>query len=801
MQCTFLNIKRSRFLTFLAVLVLFSLYAFPSLTHALTPIGKFESIDTNGIAKGWVVDPDSLATSIDVHFYLDAPAGTSGSRYIGKAHATVLRNDLVKTYRGNHGFLFPLPPIVRDGKPHKIYAYGIDTSGIGAQNLVISGSPRSTTLQSSISYLDNGVLKVGVEMGCGGVISVLKHNGTDLVNNFDCTGRQLQIAAYDGNATYDACGGCTGQWGWDPVQGGDRHNFGSPVLSKTVGTSTIYVKTQPYEWYPEKFGGGPGSPVLSDLIIEEWISLLPDNKNAIKVHYKVTYTGSEIRANAIQEFPSVHVNYGFDRAVSYTGSAPWTNDAVTILPNVGSGGSILLARENWESFVNTSDTGLTIFNPTQYPHYKGVYNPNVALTGPFGDAENYLRPDTPFSFYPGSVMEGNVYYIAGDYRAAREYIYQLQPTLSPTDTVPPYGWVDLPQSGTVTGTTTVSGWFFDNAEEVETVSILLDDTEIGTATYGLPRADIPRVFPGVTANSGFSYSLNTQAFTNGPHALSVEVVDNAGNKTRWKNIDLTFSNTTTTKPPPPPPPPLPAEVDTIVPSISITNPTNSASVSGTVTLSANATDNSKIESVYFLMDGAGVGSTFSEEPFSVEWNSTTASDGTHTFVAVAKDTAGNKSSASTSFTVNNAPVTTPTLSRGSQVNVTSSKVPVYFLPGTKFLRGYQTSQILGSVTDGPQTVSTVRYWKVDFSRGVDGWVDESKLVLALSTLPTLPNWAVPETTDLNSKPGRNLNTLTPASTIARAEPVEQVEVSNRRSTFDSLKTFLASVYEAVVRVF
>jgi len=52
----------------------------------------------------------------------------------------------------------------------------------------------------------------------GGSIVEVSLNGTNFVNEHD-TGREVQAAQYDGSAQYDNCAGCTGSFGWNPVQG------------------------------------------------------------------------------------------------------------------------------------------------------------------------------------------------------------------------------------------------------------------------------------------------------------------------------------------------------------------------------------------------------------------------------------------------------------------------------------------------------------------------------------------------------------------------------------------------------
>jgi hypothetical protein len=57
--------------------------------------------------------------------------------------------------------------------------------------------------------------------------------------------------------------------------------------------------------------------------------------------------------------------------------------------------------------------------------------------------------------------------------------------------------------------------------------------------------------------------------------------------------------------------------------------------------------------VQFSLDGVSLGAEDVSAPFSVNWDTTAASDGAHTLTAVARDAAGNTSSASVAVTVAN----------------------------------------------------------------------------------------------------------------------------------------------------
>jgi peptidoglycan/xylan/chitin deacetylase (PgdA/CDA1 family) len=100
-------------------------------------------------------------------------------------------------------------------------------------------------------------------------------------------------------------------------------------------------------------------------------------------------------------------------------------------------------------------------------------------------------------------------------------------------------------------------------------------------------------------------------------------------------------------------------VDTTAPSVSVTAPVDGATVSGTVTLSANASDNLAVDHVDFLVDGNVVG-TATSSPYSFGWNSATVADGSHIVSARAVDSAGNQTISTTvTVSVSNADTTAP----------------------------------------------------------------------------------------------------------------------------------------------
>ena len=113
-----------------------------------------------------------------------------------------------------------------------------------------------------------------------------------------------------------------------------------------------------------------------------------------------------------------------------------------------------------------------------------------------------------------------------------------------------------------------------------------------------------------------------------------------------------------------------APPDPTPPTVSMTAPASGATVSGTVTVSATASDNVGVASVQFELDGAGLGSRDTSAPFSISWNTATATTGTHTLRAVARDAAGNVTT-SAPVTVTVVDATAPVISGVAASGITS----------------------------------------------------------------------------------------------------------------------------------
>ncbi len=79
--------------------------------------------------------------------------------------------------------------------------------------------------------------------------------------------------------------------------------------------------------------------------------------------------------------------------------------------------------------------------------------------------------------------------------------------------------------------------------------------------------------------------------------------------------------------------------DETPPTVAFVTPASGALVSGSIVLSATASDNLGVAGVKFLLDGSPLGAEDTAAPYEVTWNTAGASNGEHVLTAVARDAA------------------------------------------------------------------------------------------------------------------------------------------------------------------
>jgi len=202
--------------------------------------------------------------------------------------------------------------------------------------------------------------------------------------------------------------------------------------------------------------------------------------------------------------------------------------------------------------------------------------------------------------------------IAGiGYNASGQRAFLMTPIPSPTVSI------TSPTSGAfIAGTVPVYASATD-ATGVAGVQFQVDGGNLGAEVVAAPYVTL----------------WNTTSYGSGTHLLSAVARDAAG-------VTGTAA-------------PVLVTVDNFPPSVAITAPASGAMVSGTITVSASATDNIGVVGVQFKVDDMYLGAELTTGPYAIRWNTASVSNGLHKLTAVARDAAGNTSTSAVTVHVTN----------------------------------------------------------------------------------------------------------------------------------------------------
>lgn len=275
-------------------------------------------------------------------------------------------------------------------------------------------APTKKEIEEQPLYLDNGIVRIGVDMTGGGSIFHFSESKTrrNLLNHAD-KGRFIQQSYYG-----EKDGSLWGSkpWNWNPVQGGGSSESGSSpakVLESKVSKNSIYIKSLPKHW-------ATGEDIV-DAIMEETISL---KGNLAHIVYTFRYNGTTVHPNRAQELPAVFVDYALPNLVFYKGEKPFTKDTLTsVIP--GWPNQPQRMDENWAAYVDDNQWGIGVYVPgttnmTTYRHNGDL------VPGEFGAACSYFAPIRKFSIKPEMIFTYDVYLSIDKIDAMREAFYNLR---------------------------------------------------------------------------------------------------------------------------------------------------------------------------------------------------------------------------------------------------------------------------------------------------------------------------------------------------------------------------------------
>lgn len=299
------------------------------------------------------------------------------------------------------------------------------------------------------AYLDNGQVRLGIDLEHGGTICFLSDGSNlekDNMVNIHDLGRYIQQSYYAGEAIDRQDEGqhpSFSPWHWNPIQAGGigcvanppHANARAEILEFKKEQDSMYIKCVPRLW------DMPGE--AAECVFEQWMWL---EGSAVRVRNKVTIARTDnIWVEGVvrdQELPAVYPIAKLRDCYSYTGDNPWTGDAAIKMPEHPKGYQPNLPPTDpngfpWTRFTPTEPWAASVHPRTGIGF--GIYSPSADatwLSGFVNDLEqengrddsmanstSYISPLTQIALNKDSVFEYDYYLILGSVKDVRQFVY------------------------------------------------------------------------------------------------------------------------------------------------------------------------------------------------------------------------------------------------------------------------------------------------------------------------------------------------------------------------------------------
>jgi hypothetical protein len=383
--------------------------------------------------------------------------------------------------------------------------------------------------------------RIGIRTQWGGAIVYfgLADPSTNTIDDHD-TGRALQMAMYDPDrirqgCAHDAscrkrpltCPDSISYLGWNPVQGGNKCNQGSPVLNVAGRNGVLAMDVAPLHWNPEWAESActqsacsrPATSALqSDVRMRQRLRFV--DELIVELDLEVTNVGTQAHASTPQEFPTLYSAYGWNRTSNYRVLLDSAGKRIAIDRPANDGFSYkdFVSPGGWVTLQNDSgEYGVGLYAENKLQQWQGWQKARVF---------NNVRARLDFGLPAQGVVRTRSYLMLGGHGTVAAAAARLDRTL------PPFGELEQParRQGFAGGELAVAGWVLDNTG-VREVEILIDGKRVAQAVPGVRRDDVCQKWPGYPQcpRAGFSTNLKLEV-TPDCRTLEAVAVDLNGNR-------------------------------------------------------------------------------------------------------------------------------------------------------------------------------------------------------------------------------------------------------------------------------
>ena len=304
------------------------------------------------------------------------------------------------------------------------------------------------TENQKMTYLENGVIKIGASLDRGGSIGYLADvkRGENVVNVHDL-GRWIGQSYYSGPKPFGTPHPAWKDWPWNPVSAGDVYNNPSQLVETKNDGTTLYIKSVPRQWALRN--------MPADCHFETWITL--DGRTA-RVRNRLTNNRSDRTQYPAmdQELPALYTVGKLHRLMTYAGDKPFADQPLVEIPKKPGHEhkplwSTFFATEHWAALVSDDDWGLGIIHP-QVVRFLGGFYGKSQTGGPTDDPTGYLAPVRHEVLDHNLVYEYEYTLVLDSLANIRKEAYQRRPKFA----LPDYKFTNDRQH-----------WWFHNAADTD----------------------------------------------------------------------------------------------------------------------------------------------------------------------------------------------------------------------------------------------------------------------------------------------------------------------------------------------
>jgi len=248
----------------------------------------------------------------------------------------------------------------------------------------------------SWAYLDNGVIRIGVDKSRGSAIGyfALSKDRRNLLNHHD-EGRFIQQSYY-GNR--DGSMWAKKAWTYNPVQGGSYKGEDARTLEFKQTDNDLFAMVEPLHWASAKR--------CPEAIMSEWIRL--EGPVAI-IRMRMDYTGGTQGARH-QEMPAMFVDFDLPHLL-FERDGKLVRHTPVFLEEQG-GPERVRYTGGWLAYVDAKDFGIGIFTPGTNEAVTYRFRGN-GKTGPNGSACSYVAPVRTLALEEGTTIDYRFYLTIG----------------------------------------------------------------------------------------------------------------------------------------------------------------------------------------------------------------------------------------------------------------------------------------------------------------------------------------------------------------------------------------------------